>query len=363
LTQAYFRKSGAAASDIELRWAGPTARIRTLIGGVGRDITSRHATIHAGQSGIEVQIDFAQSMPCLLLEGGSYSTGATWEASLDGDHWLRAETCATANAGNPEILPDASREIIKALTVVRSVEPQGPPQAAYSVAAGRDALLDFQETELGTLVFEISGQGELTIQVGESIPEVRDPDQRYFEQYALPPIPLSGESQRLSLPERALRYVRFSTAGSANVKNLRFDASLWAAEEKGRFESSDADLNAVWTAAVATLRSNMHDFYLDGIRRDGLLWNDGRITIDAYESVLFDADLSRQTLIGETLPEHPSGRDIGIIDSQMYDIIGFEREYLVRGDAGFSLMFRDRIEDILRFYSSLQDEHGFLNAA
>src|SRR5215813_3370909 len=126
LTQAYFRKSGTATSDVELRWAGPTARIRTLIGGVGRDITSRHATIHAGQSGIEVQIDFAQSMPCLLLEGGAYSTGATWEASLDGDHWVRAETSATSGAGNPEILPDSSREITKALTVVRSVEPQGP---------------------------------------------------------------------------------------------------------------------------------------------------------------------------------------------------------------------------------------------
>ncbi len=177
------------------------------------------------------------------------------------------------------------------------------------------------------------------------------------------PSRLTAQSQRISLPERALRYVRFSTTGRANIKNVQFDASIWPAEEKGRFECSDADLNAIWTTAVATLRSNMHDFYLDGIRRDGLLWHDGPLCLDAYERVFFDADLSRQTLIGETLPAHPSIRDIGIIDSQMYDIIGFEREYLVRGDAGFSLMFRDRIEDILRFYNSLQDDRGFINAA
>jgi alpha-L-rhamnosidase len=365
LTQAYFRKSATATSDIELRWAGPTARIRTLIGGVGRDITSRHATMHAGQTGIEVQIDFAQTMPCLLLEAGSYSTDSTWEASLDGEHWVRAETSAmAANAnGDPGNLPDEPREIIKTLPVVRSIAPQGPPQTAYPVSAGRDALLDFQETELGTLVFEITGQGELTVQVGESLPESRDPDQRYFEQYALPPITLTEQSQRISLPERALRYVRFSTTDRANIKNVHFDASLWPAEEKGRFKSSDTDLNAIWTTAVATLRSNMHDFYLDGIRRDGLIWHDGPLCLDAYERVFFDADLSRQTLIAETLPEHPSVRDIGIIDSQMYDIIGFEREYLVRGDAAFSLMFRERIEDILRFYNSLQDERGFINAA
>jgi hypothetical protein len=47
----------------------------------------------------------------------------------------------------------------------------------------------------------------------------------------------------------------------------------------------------------------------------------------------------------------------------MYDLIGFEREYMMRGDPGFSLMFRDRIEDILRFYESLQNEQGFVNAA
>ncbi len=134
-------------------------------------------------------------------------------------------------------------------------------------------------------------------------------------------------------------------------------------QEKGRFECSDPDLNAIWATAVATLRSNMHDFYLDGIRRDGLLWHDGPLTLDAYERVFFDADLSRQTLIAETMPPHPSIRDVGIIDSPMYDVIGFEGEFLVRGDVAFSRMFRDRIEDILRFNVALQDQRGFVNAA
>ena len=167
----------------------------------------------------------------------------------------------------------------------------------------------------------------------------------------------------VELPQRALRFARFSTNGQAELRNVEFEASLWPVEEKGRFESSDADLNAIWTTAVKTLRSNMHDFYLDGIRRDGLLWHDGPLTLEAYERVFFDADLSRQTLIGETLPENPKPRDVGIIDSPMYNVIGFEREFLVRGDVEFSRMFRERIEEILGFYSALQNEHGFVNAA
>lgn len=360
ITQAYFRKSGTANRDVELRWTGPVGRIRTTIGGRGGDITTRHGVMRTGQSGIKVQIDFAESLPCFLLQGEGFSTGADWEASLDGEHWVRAETGA---GGNPAGLPDAEREITVALPVYRIVEPAGEVKTSYAITSEKDLLLDFYETELGALRFDARGQGTLTVQVGESIPEVRDPDVRYFEQFPLPPISLNDQPQGIVLPQRTLRFVRFETSGQAELKNVRFDASMWPTGEKGRFESSDPDLNAIWTTAVATLRSNMHDFYLDGIRRDGLLWHDGPLTLDAYERVFFDADLSRQTLIGETLPEHPSIRDVGIIDSQMYDVIGFEREYLVRGDAGFSRMFRDRIEDILRFYASLQNEQGFVNAA
>jgi glycogen debranching enzyme len=92
-------------------------------------------------------------------------------------------------------------------------------------------------------------------------------------------------------------------------------------------------------------------------------WHDGPLTLEAYERVFFDADLSRQTLIGETLPDNPGIRAVGIIDAPMYDLIGFEREYMVRGDASFSRMFRDRIEDIVHFYESLQNDKGFVNAA
>ena len=360
LTEVYFRKTGIAERDSPLRWAAPISRVRTTIGNRGADVTSRRSLLRKGESGIKVQIDFAQSLPCLLLEGAGFSTDATWEASLDGERWVLAETGA---GGDPERLPDAEREIAVCLPVDHAIEPAGAPQSAYFVGTGSDVLLDFRETELGSLRFEVRGKGELMVQVGESIPEVRDPDVRYFEQYPLRPVALTSEANRVVLPQRALRFVRFSTSGEAELKNVRFDASVWPAQEKGRFESSDPDLNSIWNAAVSTLRSNMHDFYLDGIRRDGLLWHDGPLTLDAYERVFFDADLSRQTLIGETLPEHPTIRDVGIIDAPMYDVIGFEREYLVRGDPAFALMFRDRIEDILQFYVSLQNKRGFVDAA
>lgn len=359
VTETYFRKSGTAIRDIKLRWTGPVARIRTLLGGRGGDVTSREGVLRTGESGIEVQIDFAQSLPCLLLEGDEFSTGPQWEVSLNGEQWVAAETGA---GGDPLQFPDAEREFVVALPVIRTIEPQDRARDSYSVEAGKDLLLDFQETELGSLRFDASGTGNLTVQVGESVPEVRDPDPRSFEQFPLPPVSLSDQQNSITLPQRALRFVRISASGRAELRNIRFDASRWPAEELGRFECSDPALNLIWKTAAATLRSNMHDFYLDGIRRDGLLWHDGPLCLDAFERVFFDADLSRQTLIAETLPEHPSLRDVGILDSPMYDVIGFEREFLVRGDVSFSRMFRDRIEDVLHFYAALQEKRGFVDA-
>jgi hypothetical protein len=358
--QAWFRKTGVASQDTHLRWAAPISRVRTIIGGRTRDVTLRSDVLRSGESDIAVQIDFAQSLPCLLLEGGDFSTSTAWEASLDGEHWMPVET---GGGSNPDLLPDAPGEVTVRLPVDRVVYPAGPAQAVYPIASGRDVLLDFHETELGSLCFVVRGKGQMTVQVGESIAEVQDPDERQFEQFPLAPISLTDESRRIQLPQRALRFARFSTSGEAELRNVRFDASLWPANESGHFESSDPELNLIWKVAVSTLRSNMHDFYLDGIRRDALLWHDGPLSLEAYERVFFDADLSRQTLIGETLPEHPAIRDVGIIDAPMYDVIGFEREYLVRGDAGFSRMFRDRIEDIVRFYERLQNERGFVDAA
>ncbi len=222
-TEVYFRKSGTAGRDIPLRWAAPVGRVRTLISGRGGDVTTRRGVLRAGESGIQAQIDFAQSLPCLLLEGGDFSTGPSWEASLDGEHWVLAETGA---GGDPLRLPDAEREITVSLLVYSAVQPEGAPRESYLVSPGQDVLLDFRETELGALRFDVRGHGDLVVQVGESVPEVRDPDTKTFEQYPLEPVPLAPQARSIVLPQRALRFARFATKGQAEITKVQFDASL-----------------------------------------------------------------------------------------------------------------------------------------
>lgn len=356
---AYFRKRGKAPQNIAVHWTAPVGRTRVWLGAAAFNITDRQATFKAGASDITVHIDFAQSLPCLFMEAGEFSTGDGWEASLDGKTWVAAEV---SDSGDFATLPDAEHERVVRLPVAAALPSERYGNGTIALADAQDVVLDFREIELGTLRFTAHGDGELTVQVGESVPEVRDPDPAYFEQVPLAPIALTAQPVAIALPERALRYARLEVKGNVQLSDIRFDARVHPAPALGRFDTSDTAMNAIWNVAVATLRSNMHDFYLDGIRRDGLVWHDGTQALEAFERVFFHADLSRQTLIAQTLPAQPSVRDFGIIDSQMYDVIGFEREFMMRGDAAFSRMFRDRIAESLELYLSLQDSAALLDA-
>jgi hypothetical protein len=354
LTATRFRRKAVAHREIAVRWSVPVCRAQVLLGGRGSDVTARTSVLQPGDNGIEVQIDFAEGLPCLLLEAEEFSTGSGWETSLDGEHWDPAEVWAN---GNPLVFPDAEREKIVPIAAT-----QQQADKNYLLHTGEVLLVDFHETEVGSLCFEGSGSGQIDIQVGESAAEASDPDRASFEQHSLSSVDLNVSPIIYSSPEQVLRFARFSATGEAALRNVRFEAKIWPAVQKGQFASSDEDLNRIWRAAVATLHSNMHDFYLDGIKRDGLVWHDGTMALEAFERVFFDADLSRQTLIAQTLPANPSPRDVGILDGPMYAVIGFDTEYRLRGEADFSRMFRDRIEDILRFYGRLQNAEGFVDA-
>lgn len=350
---ASFRKSAELAGDTTIRWAGPSGRVRLLINGEDFDVTRRSAQLRKGFVQLVCEVDFAGSLPCLILEGGPFRSGAGWEASLDHVNWVKAE-CEPAYH-----CPGTPPDLVPELTVTI------PPRNAgsdFNVAAGTPVLVDFGHDELGRLAFEVSGAGLLTVTVGESAEEARNADQRYFEQKALPPTALSGSMRAVGMPERCVRFAQFSSTGPAHVRALRLDARVSPVEYKGSFECSDPALNDLWRAAAATMHSNLHGFYLDGIKRDALCWWDSLLVSEAGDAVFYDTAATRHSILSLTLPAMPSPGDLGIIDTPLYVMTATENDYLVRGDLGFAERYRDRLEDILKFFTALQDANGFVDA-
>lgn len=352
---AYFRFSASVEEQTKIRWASPLGRGRLFINGQGGDVTGRAATVPKGKVDLLFEIDFALGLPCLLLEGGPLTTGPHWEASLDRVHWVQAEYEPASHS--PTIPPDQEPE----LTVL--IPPSTPPTGSFELKDGQSLTVDFRHDELGRLALDASGVGSLMVSVGETALEAENTDTRTFEQKPLPEIALAPKPRGILLPERCVRFARFTARGGAvSVQNLRLEARVSPVEYKGSFTCSDATLTDLWNAGAATIHANLHHFYLDGIKRDALCWWDALISLEAGDAVFFDGPAARHTLLSMTLPPNPEPGDMGIIDTPLYVVTAFESDWLARGDLAFSLRYRDRLEGILEFFTTLQDKDGFVDA-
>ncbi|HVN79305.1 MAG TPA: hypothetical protein VMW38_09940, partial [Terriglobia bacterium] len=290
LSFVYFRKRAVLSEGSGIRWAGPLARIRFILNGAEADITVREKVVPAGPVEIVVRIDFARGLPCLLLDGGkanNVSTGENWEASLDFHQWVEAE--GSSSFCSPDTLPDEEREVTIEIPVDQVVQSKQVTTTTegFLLAAGSELVVDFRHDEVGQLAFDLEGQGELTTRVGESIPEVLDPDERYFEQRPIPPTPCAAQARTVLLPLRGLRYASLSANQPLVLKNLHFLARVTPVQYRGHFECSDPEVNEIWAAGAATIHSCLHGFYWDGIRRDGLPWDDGVISLEAADAVFY----------------------------------------------------------------------------
>jgi hypothetical protein len=94
-------------------------------------------------------MDFAEGPPCLLLEASGFSSESSWEARLDGEHWVAAEVWQN---WNPLVLPDAERETVVSLPVVSVLSTHNAALDEYTLKPGEPLLVDFRETELGNLI-------------------------------------------------------------------------------------------------------------------------------------------------------------------------------------------------------------------
>lgn len=359
--QAWFRYRAVVEQPESLRWRTPPGRARMFVNGQALDFTRQAIDLAPGALELVLVLDFCASLPCLLLEGQGIRSDGRWETSLDGLWWVQAETDPAM--AEPDLRPDESHE----LTVVIppwNAESSGArtQEGRYLLRPGDDVILDFAHIELGRLCFEAEGEAEVSVHVGESLPEVLDETPAFAEQHALPPFLSGAAPSAARLPERCLRFVRLSASAPCTLTNARFEARVTPVEYRGSFVCSDPELNAIWQAGAATIHACTHDFFLDGLRRDGLPWADQLIEAQGADCVFFDTSASRHSLLALTLPHNPSPADLGIIDHPLFIPLSFEHDLLMRGDPGFVRRHIDRLRELLELYHSLQDSDGLISA-
>lgn len=360
--QTYFRKTVKVQKETPMKWNGPETIICT-VNGQKMEKPLRSYTLPKGTNTVFFEVQSGNNLPCLIIDGEQVSDLEGWQVSLDNTEWNNVETYSMYN--QPAKLPDAEWE--KTVRIL-------PEQYLFLRNAGKNGeklelgkhgrlIIDFRHLEVGDVFLTATGKGRLSFRAGESPEEVLNENEKAFEQKAIPSFNLSGGKEEIRLPELALRYLIVECDEPCTLSDIRFDAKIWPVDYQMTFESSDPKLNNLWNAGIATLHTSMHNFYLDGVKRDYLPWSmDAIVSAFAGDYVFGDEQVSRNGLSIALMPPNPQTSDLGIVDYPLHALIGFKQNYLRYGNLNTSLLYKKRIIQMLDLYMTIQDENGFIAA-
>lgn len=360
----YFRKTVKVKRENLMKWEGPSV-IQCIIDGQKLDSQRRSYLLTPGIHSLFFEVQTSGKLPALIVQGEDVEDYNGWQVSLDKKNWNVPETDSRYN--KPMIKPDTDQEMKVSIFPSKYISLRNVICTDSIVKLGNHArlLVDFHHLEVGCVKLRVVGSGCLSFSVGESPEEALNEDVSGSEQKMKPLLSfvLTGKKQEIILPERALRYLQIAADEPCEITSIQFDAKIWPVEFMMRFECDNEALNNLWKAGVATLHTSMHNFYLDGVKRDYLPWAmDAIVSMLGGNYVFNDRQVARNGLSISLMPPCPKITDWGIVDYPLHALIGFKQDYLRYGDLSTSLMYKERIIQQMALYESVLDKNGFISA-
>lgn len=305
------------------------------------DATDSVRSIPISQNKIVNELRFELSSldgpPALLIENGPFSTtNASWEWKSETENWQPAFHFAQTQSDVPPHRLEYSEVVLK---------PENNDGKLY----------DFGRELLGYI--SVRSSTKPRISVGESKNEALDTLNQVLEQ-SLEMVQTKDGSWQSRSP-LALRYL---LADVKNAEDIQCNAIFYPVRYKGAFACSDTMLTRIWMNSAYTLRLCMHDFLIDGIKRDRLPWTgDMAMSMMANAYSFGDPEIVRRslTVLGRAGIKNT---DInGIVDYSLWWIIAQDQFQLYFGDKEHLKREWPRIRETLDRLLTRCDSAGFLN--
>ena len=351
-----FRKEVKLSGSVDLRWRA-SGEVKMFLDGQAIQSPVR---VQRGKHILTAEVKTEGDTPALMVEG---LPAEGWQATTDGRHWHPVEW--DPKDSGSATLPDAPKEATVRIPVNTWHLLRGASLAGDVVRMRPQAsvVADFFQLELGAVTLTAEGEGELSFTFGESIEEAQTLDPKAQEQFPLEPVKLTGAPQIIVLPARGLRFVGIRSTGEVEIKGVTLLAEVWPVENLLAFDCPDVQLNRLVEAGIGTQHASMHNFYLDGVKRDYLPWAmDAVVSSIGGDYAFGERQLSRNGISVALLPDGATREDLGVVDYPLHALLGLWQEYLRYGDLSTSMMYRNRIEEQLTLYESLQDSDGFISS-
>ena len=367
VTKTWFKTSINLRTNCTLRFRSSGRATVYVDGNISK------SSIPSGKHSIIIKVVTDSCLPTVRISNTELCAPSIWKTSLDGKTWNPAESSQEAWIDKvldplPGAMGSAETTVpVKASSAVVlrqcDISTSADNSLKLNFCSNGAVLIDFNTLEIGNVSFIANGNGTLHFTAGETQEEAMNENQRYNEQIELPTIKLNGGEQHITLPVYALRYLKIRATGSCKVDDVVFNTLMWPVHSQLTFKCSDERMNRMFNAGIATLKTSLHNFYLDGVKRDFLPWAmDAMVSSLGANYAFGDQQVTRNCISIALMRPSPTADDFGVVDYPLHALIGLQGEYLRYGDINTSLMFRDRIEQQMALYEKCLNGKGFIES-
>jgi len=314
----------------------------------------------AGKQKINIKVYAQDKVPALYVQGKTIKTDNTWLATFEDKEWIDetgkasdASGTTYVNAGtwnfnSPENKPSEFKLAVK------------PQHAVSTEGSTTSKLIDFGKETFGFIKLHgLKGKGAVKIYYGESKEEALGINT--CETFDIFDINYTSKKDSVMELSKAFRFVNIQLDNQVSLDSTSMLYEYLPMEERGKFTSSDAELNKIWEVSKYTMELTTREFFIDGIKRDRWIWSG-----DAYQSYLmnyylgYDLPSVKRTTLALRGKDPVTSHVNTIMDYTFYWFLGIYDYYQYSGDQKFIEEVYPKMKSLMDFCLQRRNKDGLM---
>ena len=333
----------------------------------------RKFTLPAGKHSLNIKVWNQATPPAIFINGKTIKSDNSWKVTYEDKEWIDESGKASDTSATIYMEAEGWAEFNTANKLPSNYKLEVTPQAAVKrekVPGGE--LIDFGKETFGYLQLNgLSGNGKVNIFYGESREEALDTkfcetlDQLAVNENQVTDNALAKTSNladKYTLGNsKAFRYVYITKDEGVKYSDVSMLYEYKPVQYRGKFRSSDQELNNIWKVGEYTMHLTTREFFIDGIKRDRWTWSGD--AIQSYQMnyyLFFDAQTVRNTIWLLRGKDPVTSHSNTIMDYTFYWFLSIYDYYMYTGDSRFIAQIYPRMQSMMDYVLGRTNANGMV---
>ena len=333
----------------------------------------RKFTLPAGKHSLNIKVWNQATPPAIFINGKTIKSDNSWKVTYEDKEWIDESGKASDTSATIYMEAEGWAEFNTANKLPSNYKLEVVPQAALKrekVPGGE--LIDFGKETFGYLQLNgLSGNGKVNIFYGESREEALDTkfcetlDQLAVNENQVTDNALAKTSNladKYTLGNsKAFRYVYITKDEGVKYSDVSMLYEYKPVQYRGKFRSSDEELNNIWKVGEYTMHLTTREFFIDGIKRDRWTWSGD--AIQSYQMnyyLFFDAQTVRNTIWLLRGKDPVTSHSNTIMDYTFYWFLSIYDYYMYTGDSRFIAQIYPRMQSMMDYVLGRTNANGMV---